>query len=224
MTRILAIETSSEACSVALASDGEITERFEIVRQSHSTRILPMVEALLADTAVSLAQLDAIAFGRGPGSFTALRIGAGVVQGIAFAAGLPVIPVSSLAALAQGVAAPSVLAAVDARMGQVYWGAFQRDETGLMALHGTEAVTAPERVAVTGDADWVGVGSGWDQYADRLRAARAPRALRWETGCYPHAREVALLGTAAYARGESVPAEEALPVYVRDDVARKSSP
>lgn len=224
MSRILAIDTSSEACSVALARDDEIVERFEIVRQSHSARILPMVEALLADAGIALAQLDAIAFGRGPGSFTALRIGAGVVQGLAFAVDLPVVPVSSLAALAQGVAAPRVLAAVDARMGQVYWAACRRDDAGLVVLQGAEAVSVPETVTASGDGEWVGAGSGWDQYAERLQRALAPRVSRWEAGRHPHAREVALLGVAAYARGERVPPEEALPVYVRDDVARKSSP
>lgn len=220
MTRILAIDTSGPACSVALSDDAAIVERFEIVEQSHSARLLPMIESLLADCGLALAQLDAIAFGRGPGSFTALRIGAGVVQGLAFAASLPVVPVSSLAALAQGVPVPRVLAAVDARMGQVYWGAYERDAEGLVCAVGAEAVAFPEAVTIDGGG-WAGVGSGWDQYQARLQAVLGASISRIDVGCYPRARDVVVLARSAYARGAAVDAESALPVYVRDDVARK---
>src|SRR5258707_1196536 len=120
--KLLALETSTEACSVALSLDGAVVERFEL-GQRHGERLLPMVQEILSESGVALTQLDALAFGRGPGSFTSLRIGAGVTQGLAFGADLPVVPVSSLAVLAQGENAAKILAAFDARMRQVYWGA-----------------------------------------------------------------------------------------------------
>jgi tRNA threonylcarbamoyladenosine biosynthesis protein TsaB len=219
--KLLALDTSTEACSVAVLVDGEIQERFELVQQRHSERILPLIDALLADAGLALPQLDALAFGRGPGSFTALRIGAGVVQGLAFGADLPVIPVSSLAALAQGHEASRVIAALDARMEQVYYGAYERDGHGLVRLVGVEAVAHPESVDVSAVGGWEGVGSGWDRHHARLRAALGDRLHAWYPQQYPRARAVALLGARSFERGERVPASEAVPVYVRDEVAHK---
>jgi tRNA threonylcarbamoyladenosine biosynthesis protein TsaB len=219
--KLLAIDTSTEACSVAVLIDDIVHERFEIVSQRHSERILPLVDAVLAETGLALSQFDALAFGRGPGSFTALRIGAGVVQGLAFGADLPVVPVSSLAALAQGQDADRILAAFDARMGQIYWAPYVR-ETGLVRALGDEQVQAPETVALAGTG-WVGAGSGWDQYGERLLARLSAQVLRWQPQCYPHAGDVARLALHAYARGEAVAAEDALPIYVRDEVAVKAS-
>jgi tRNA threonylcarbamoyladenosine biosynthesis protein TsaB len=135
---ILALDTSTEACSVAIWSDGAVTDRFEYGTQ-HSERILAMVDELLAESGFALARFDAIAFGRGPGSFTGLRIGAGVAQGLAFGADIPVTPISSLAALAQGVDAPRVLAAFDARMNQVYCGAYVKNAQGIIELSAMRA-------------------------------------------------------------------------------------
>ncbi len=219
--KLLAIDTSTEACSVAILIDDVVHERFEIVSQRHSERVLPLVDAVLAEAGLVLSQLDALAFGRGPGSFTALRIGAGVVQGLAFGADLPVVPVSSLAALAQGQNADKILAAFDARMGQIYWAPYVREQ-GLVRLVGTEQVQAPEAVALSGTG-WVGAGSGWDQYAQRLFARLSGQVLSWQSQCHPHAADVARLALAAYARGEVVAAEDALPVYVRDEVAVKAT-
>ena len=140
---LLALETATEACSAALAVDGDIRERFEVAPRGHSELILPMVDELMAEADISIEQVDAIAFGRGPGAFTGLRIAVGVTQGIAFGADLPVVPVSTLAALAQGSESNSVLAAIDARMDEVYWGAYQRSSAGLMTLCGEEAVIPP---------------------------------------------------------------------------------
>lgn len=219
--RLLALDTATEACSVAVAVDGQFHEHFELGRR-HSEGILVMVEAVLADAGLGLTQLDAIAFGRGPGLFTGLRIGAGVTQGLAFAAGLPVVPVSSLAALAQGTGELRVLAAIDARMSQVYWGAFTRGADGLVEPAGSEVVSGPAQVPVPSGQHWVGAGSGWDQYHEALRARLDNHVQGWRAEIWPRARDVAALGTAVLAAGGAVAPEQAVPVYIRDDVAVKS--
>jgi tRNA threonylcarbamoyladenosine biosynthesis protein TsaB len=220
--KILALDTATEACSAAVWADGMVVERFATGNQ-HSGLILPMVQAVLAEAGLALAQLDAIAFGRGPGSFTGLRIGAGVAQGLAFGANLPVVPISSLAALAQGQEAPRVLAAFDARMGQVYFGAYVRNAQGLVEPAGVEQVIAPENIPLPEGMGWVGAGSGWDQYHALLSARLGARLARWERRVSPRARFVAELAVAAYRAGCTVAAEQAIPVYLRDEVAVKRS-
>ena len=200
--------------------DGVIHERVDH-GQHHSELILTMVQQVLADSGLTLQQLDAIAFSRGPGSFTSLRIGAGVVQGLAFGANLPVVPVSSLAVLAQGVDAPKVLAAFDARMNQVYWGAFARNEKELVELQGQEIVIAPTVVPLPEGNGWVGAGSGWDQYAAVLTARLCNHVSEWRKQMFPKARYVAELGLEFFKAGQIVTAEQALPVYIRDEVAVK---
>lgn len=217
---ILALDTSTEACSVAIWSDGAVTDRFEYGTQ-HSERILAIVDELLAESGFTLARFDAIAFGRGPGSFTGLRIGAGVAQGLAFGADIPVTPISSLAALAQGVDAPRVLAAFDARMNQVYSAAYVRNAQGIVELIGNESVTAPFDVTLPEGNDWIGAGNGWDQYYVALLERLGGRVTGWQKQAYPHARDVAKLGAIAVRAGKAISAELALPVYVRDDVAVK---
>lgn len=221
--KILAFDTATEACSVALWQEHAVHERFELGVQ-HSERILSMVDEVLSDAGFALGQLDAIAFGRGPGSFTGLRIAAGVAQGLAFGADLPVVPVSSLAALAQGQANVRVIAAFDARMQQVYYGTYERNAGGLMDLVGEEIVSAPDAVPVPDGHDWVGAGSGWDQYTEVLRQRLGDRLIEWRARQYPHARFVAVLGAAGYSRGAAVRPEDAVPVYIRDDVAAKKKP
>ena len=217
--KILALDTSTDACTAAVWVDGAVHEQFEIAQQS--ARILPMVDAVLAEAGLTLSQLDAIAFGRGPGSFTGLRIAAGVVQGLAFGADLPVVPVSSLAALSQGQNAGRVLAAFDARIQQVYWGAYVRNAEGIVELQGEEGVYAPDRIPLPEGNDWLGAGSGWDQYADALLTYLGTRATEWRKQCFPHARDVAELGAVGFNQGRVVAPELALPVYLRDEVAVK---
>lgn len=219
--KLLAFDTSTEACSVALSLDGEVRERHELHSQ-HSEHLLSLVDALLAEGGIRLDQLDAIAFGRGPGSFTGLRIGAGVAQGLAFGADLPLVPVSSLATLAQGAKADKVLAAFDARMQQVYWCAYRRGEKGLVEPVMDEVVINPTDVSQPEGEGWVGVGSGWDSYPEILCAKAAASLQRWEAKIYPRARDLAVLAAAAFSDGQVVSADQALPVYVRDEVARKT--
>ncbi|NHZ69858.1 MAG: tRNA (adenosine(37)-N6)-threonylcarbamoyltransferase complex dimerization subunit type 1 TsaB [Thermotogales bacterium] len=224
MTRILAIEAATEACSAALLVDDTIVERFEVAPRQHVALMLPFVESLLADAGTSLKQLDAIAFGRGPGSFTGVRIAAGMTQGIAFGADLPVI----LAALAQGTVrehgVTAVLAALDARMQEVYWGVFRCDPDGLVKGIGKECVCAPERVECPAQDGWSGAGSGWDTYAEVL----APRCSVPADAVYakqqPHAADVARLAARLFAQGEVLAPEQAIPVYLRDNVAAKPKP
>ena len=156
--KILAVETATEACSAALSVEGEIIERYTVSPREHSLLILPMLESLLAEAGLVLNQLDALAFGRGPGSFTGVRIAAGVIQGVAFGADLPVAPVSTLAAMAQDIFAKSretaVFTALDARMGEVYWGVYQKSEDGYATLWGEEAVINSSRGVVSGRDNW----------------------------------------------------------------------
>lgn len=218
--KLLALETSTEICSVAVSIGGKMHERLEL-GQHHSELILGMVQEVLAEAGISLRQLDAIAFSRGPGSFTSLRIGAGVAQGLAFGADLPVIPVSSLAVLAQGVDASKALAAFDARMDQVYWGAYVRNAKGLVESVGNEIVIAPSDVPLPEGQGWVGAGSGWDVYADLLIRKLGSCLTEWRAKVFPTGRAVATLGAAAFAAGQAVSPEQAMPVYIRDEVAVK---
>lgn len=226
--RLLAFDTATEACSVALLSGDTLRGECLELGRGHSERLLPMIDALLADAGLSLGELDALAFGRGPGAFTGVRLAASVAQGLAFAARLPVVPVSDLAAVALRVlrgesAAPGVLVCNDARMGQVYAGAFRRDGAGLPEAVAAEAVLGPDEVPGTFAAvlakGWHGAGHGFRAYPG-LASALQPLLAGVRAECLPRAEEIALLAAGAFARGETVGAGEALPVYLRDNVAR----
>jgi tRNA threonylcarbamoyladenosine biosynthesis protein TsaB len=223
--KLLAIETATEACSAALWVDGQTTQRFRIAPREHAALILSMCDELLADAGVARAELDAVAFGRGPGSFTGVRIAASAAQGMAFALERPVLPISTLAALAQGARRERgwerVLAAIDARMGEVYWATFSADARGLMVPNGEEAVAAPARVTRNAPGAVQGAGSGWQTYGAIL--SQATGITEWDGDRLPQARDVAELAVAAWARGEAVPPEQAIPVYIRDDVAHKKA-
>ena len=164
---LLAIETSTETCSAAIAIDGEILERYQHAPRLHAELLLPWIEQLLGDAGIGFSSIDAIAFSRGPGSFTSLRIGIGVVQGLAWATDRPVIPVSSLAATAQTAANEGIdvaLVALDARMKEVFTGTFEKNSKGLMVPVGAEKVCAPEAVQVAGHSEAYGIGNGFDRY------------------------------------------------------------
>lgn len=234
MIQILALDTSTDACSVALNVNGQVTGLFELAARSHTQRLLPMVDELLQECDSSLDKLTAIAFGRGPGSFTGLRIGLGVVQGLAFARRLPVIPVSTLAALAAGywrrnpdAATRPVLSALDARMDEVYWGLYtqragQHSPEPLL----DEQVMAPSRVidsirawagkgaAIEGLLD--GAGPGW--HYPSLQGVQ-PHHLEQEA--YPDAQDIARLAFEVYQQGGAVSVRDAQPEYIRDTVSWK---
>ena len=220
--RLLALDTATEACSAALLSGDTLIERFEIAPRRHAELILPMIEALLAEAGVSRRQLDAIAVGRGPGAFTGVRLAISVAQGIALGLDLPVVPVSSLAALAQDapdLADVSILASIDARMGEVYAGAFRRAPDGLVEAIAAESVGPAAQLVLPPGDRWVVVGSGWDAYREAL-SRRLPHAPIGADGArYPHASAVARLAAGQFANGRAVAPEQALPVYLRDKVA-----
>ncbi len=223
--KILAIETATEACSAALYIDGEISERYEVAPRRHAELILSMMDQLLAEAELKLSQLDTLAFGRGPGSFTGVRIATGVIQGAAFGAELPVVPVSTLAALAQGCfrknGARRILPAFDARMQEIYWAAYEVAIDDLVRLVGTEQVALPELVELPEGNDWCGVGTGWAAYREILMQRVGGRLTAVESDLFCSAQDVAQLAVRAYKAGEAVAAEFALPVYLRNQVAKK---
>jgi tRNA threonylcarbamoyladenosine biosynthesis protein TsaB len=218
--RLLAIETASEACSVALSLDGDTRERFVLAPRKHAELVLPWVEELLGEAGVRLQELDAIAFSRGPGSFTSLRIGISAVQGLAWGAGLPVVPVSSLQASAQTLVAAGVAAAMvamDARMGQVYCGAFHCDQTGTMRPVSAERVCDPTEVVRPPVEGFAAAGNGWIRYEVLRKLGRQFLAVHAET--WPTASAVAALAARWLEDHEALPPEQAQPVYLRDQVA-----
>jgi tRNA threonylcarbamoyladenosine biosynthesis protein TsaB len=223
--KLLAIETASDACSCALLVDGDCFERYRVAPRQHAELVLSMVQELLDEARLELANLDALAFGRGPGSFTGLRVAAGVIQGLAYGADLPVVPVSSLQALAQGARRESgsarVLAAFDARMGEVYWGVYEDHGRGLMTACMDDLAVAPEAVPLPRGGGWLGAGQGWGAYSRVLAERIGEKLSGTEPDRLTRAVDVATLARAAHGRGESVSAARALPVYVRNTVARK---
>jgi len=223
MTRLLAVETSAEACSVALHADGQVSSFFEHAPMKHADLLLPAVSKLLSQSGLALKQLDAIAFGRGPGSFTSLRIGIGVVQGLAWGADLPVVPVSSLAAVAHQAVEMSdgncsaVCVAMDARMQEVYTSSFR---VGEHFLHSTseERVCSPERLTAP-DGTYIAAGNGFDRFPGLgVLAAEADACF---PDIWPRAESVCSLALQWLQNNEPLPAHEAQPTYIRNDVAVK---
>lgn len=221
--KLLAFETATEACSVALYLDGQVRERFELAPRRHAELALPWAEALLAEAGVARAQLDAVAVGRGPGAFTGVRLAIALAQGIALALDRPVVPVSTLAVLAAGAPADGpgrILASIDARMGELYAGAFARDGETMAALD-LERVLPPEAVAlpVLPAGAWQGVGTGFAA-ADGLLGRRLGASLeRIDPTALPRAADLARLAAVAFARGQVLAPERVEPAYLRDNVA-----
>lgn len=216
--RLLAIETATEACSVAVLVDGEIRERFGIAPRRHAELTLPWAEQLLADAGVAKSQLDAIAVGRGPGAFTGVRLAIALAQGIALALDRPLLPVSTLAALAMRADGDRIIAAIDARMGEVYLATFARDGEGLVAL-GEEVVVKPQAAIVPGGDGWHGVGTGFAAGDNALQVRMQGRLAAVDAEALPHAADVARLGALMFARGEAIAPERIEPAYLRNNVA-----
>ncbi len=219
---LLAVETATETVSVALAINGEVLERYQHAPRQHAELLLPWVEQLLAEAEIGFASLDAIAFSRGPGSFTSLRIGIGVVQGLAWASECPVIPVSSLAATAQTAFNDGItfaLVALDARMNEVFTGTFEANSNGIMVPVNEERVCSPQDVQVPVNSEVHGIGIGFDRYAalDKLSG----QLIGVHPDIWPKASSVLKLAGEWLLTHEALPAEQAQPVYLRDNVAKK---
>ena len=240
--KLLVLDTSTEYCSAALWLDGQVRARRVLAEQQHSSLLLPMVDELLRESAISLRQLDGIAYGAGPGSFTGLRIACAVTQGLAFGADLPVVGVSTLESIAEQTGAdkvlrqdrpegeclaayPSrVLTVLDARMAEVYWAAYQRDATHPEGHKGWRcvvepALALPESVHVPEGGGWIGAGNGFAALGEVLRPRLAAQLARIDESIMPDAAAMAPLAAQAFARGEGMDAALAAPIYLRDKVA-----
>ncbi len=224
--KLLAFETATEACSVALYLHGEVRERFEVAPRRHAELALPWADALLAEAGVARSQLDAVAVGRGPGAFTGVRLGIALAQGIALALDIPVVPVSTLRALAAYAQSfvgeeDNVLAAIDARMGEIYAATFKCAGEAMIATS-DEVVIAPSDYVLPHAelGDWFGVGTGFAAGNGILRGRLSARGFRGiDAGVLPHANDVARLAAQAYLRGEAIAAELVEPAYLRNNVA-----
>jgi tRNA threonylcarbamoyladenosine biosynthesis protein TsaB len=220
--RILALDTSTEYLSLALRLDSDTLSRDLRAGQQHSELILPLAQELLAEAGIALRQLDCIAFGQGPGTFTGLRIGCGVAQGLAFGAELPVAPVCTLLALAQGSRESRVVACLDARMGEVYHAAYAHNGQGWDVIHAPSLCAPQDAPGVDGE-HWAGVGSGFSAYHEALSARYAGQLQRIDGTLFPHAADIAALAEDMVKAGRTVPPDEAAPLYIRDKVALKTS-
>jgi tRNA threonylcarbamoyladenosine biosynthesis protein TsaB len=221
--KILAIDTATEGCSVALLHDETVIERFAITPRGHADRVLDMVRDVLAEGQLSLAQLDAIAFDRGPGSFTGVRIGCSVAQGFGFAVDLPLVGVSSLQALAavalrEHAHANHVCAMIDARMNEIYAGCYVREERVPQLLGEEVVLPAGQLVLPNAEPAWLAAGTGWSAYRTDFSNELYQQVSAGDGAALPHAAEVAQLAVFAFNAGEAIAAELAHPTYLRDRV------
>ena len=216
--KILAIETSSRACSAALSVDGLVTEKHEILDNQHTKYLLKFIDELISDSGTTKSDLTAIAVGNGPGSFTGLRLGMGVAQGLAYGLGVPLIPVSSLLNIAAQSDQQYSLVAVDARMGEVYWQCFNRIEESRFEQMTDAALNKPDELTLPGiNGSWFGIGSGWDQYVDYLKFHLSEQS-NWSKGILPRASLVAALAKTSLEDKQIDFQQQALPRYVRNKV------
>jgi len=220
--KILAIDTSTEACSAALLQGEEVISRYELAPRRHAELILPMVDELLSEAGLTLKQMDCLAFGNGPGAFTGIRIAAGITQGLAFSCDLPVVPVSSLAALAQQTNRYSchIFVAIDARMEEIYHATYRFNHLNMVELVGDETVSGIDQIVLTGEENIYGVGSGWAHYGDALKSRLGDKLAGYDSEQYPRADVIAGLAAHAFAGGKTVSPENAIPNYLRDKVIK----
>jgi tRNA threonylcarbamoyladenosine biosynthesis protein TsaB len=219
--KILALETSTDYCSCALWCDGEAEQRGQLAQQKHSELLLPMVSDLLHSASLGVRDLDGIAFGAGPGSFTGLRIACGVAQGLAFAAGLPVAGVCTLEAMALAADSSKVITALDARMGQIYVATYIAAGDSVRATEAPQLCDPQDAPALTGSG-WTAVGNGFAAYRSVLNARYGAQLGAVNADVFPQAVDVAKLAARILAAGAGVPADQATPFYLRDKVALTS--
>jgi tRNA threonylcarbamoyladenosine biosynthesis protein TsaB len=224
--KLLAIDTATEACAAALYINGAITERYELAPREHTKLLLPMIDSLMAEAKIEAQDLDALAFGRGPGSFTGVRIATGVIQGIAFAANLPIVPVSTLAAIAQDCIENTendcIFTAVDARMNEIYWAVYLRNPENIAVLSGQESVAPVANIDCL-ELNGFGIGSGWEIHEAELTTQLADYFTDYDANYLPKASVIARLGVYGFNNNQAVSVEQAMPVYLRNKVAKKES-
>lgn len=219
---LLAFDTSTEYLSLAIMRDEAVFNYDVLAGQTHSQIILPQIQQLLNQSGLQLQDLDGLAFGAGPGSFTGVRIAAGVAQGLGLGANLPVVGVCTLMALAEASGASKVIACLDARMGEVYHAAYVKYAAGWQAIV-APGLYKPDAVPAVDSDDWVGVGSGWQTYGDVLAEAYRGQVLATQPDLLPVASAVLTLAQPIFAAGEAKSAEHAMPIYIRNRVALKTS-
>lgn len=219
---ILALDTSTEHCSVALWRDGAVHERAARAGQGHSEMLTGMVDAVLVEGGLKLAMLDGIAYGQGPGSFTGLRIACAVAQGLAFPAAIPLAGIGTLHAMALACGAAKALCCLDARMQEIYHAAYVREGDAYVEVSAPR-VCAPTAAPQLRGNGWTGCGSGFAAYRDVLRQRYGADLLSMDADVYPHARDIARLAAPVFAAGQGIRAEEAAPLYIRDKVALKTA-
>jgi tRNA threonylcarbamoyladenosine biosynthesis protein TsaB len=225
--KLIAVETSTDACSAALFIDGEIREKFAVAPREHTKLILHMIDDLMAEAQLVPSQLDVVALSRGPGSFTGVRIASGVAHGIALGIDVPVAMVSTLASMAQTLfnrddEANLAYTALDARMSEIFWGVYRRSALGLAELVDEETVTAPTHVSACEQLGH-GIGSGWRTYRESLLARLSPWVQDIDDDVWPRATCIAQIGAYEFVQGRAVAVEQAMPVYLRDKVAKKKA-
>ena len=214
--KLLALDTATERCSVALSLDGEIIVRATETPRGHAELIVPMVDEVLREAGLTLRELDALAYGRGPGAFTGVRIAVGVAQGLAYGASLSLVGISNLAAVAQACAdAASVLVCMDARMNEAYWCTYALGARGLMEPRQPERLSAPDAVEVAPESIEVVAGTALTAYS---ALSQRYAGVRQRPGALPHAREIAYLAVPEVQAGNTHRAQDAQPVYLRDQV------
>lgn len=218
--KILAFDTSTEYCSIALLRDGELLSREVLAERRHSELILPMLQRVLEETGLTLTQLDGIAFGAGPGSFTGLRIACGVAQGLALGAGLPVAGICTLEALAQETGGENVITALDARMHEIYHAAYTKAGDGWQPVS-EPTLCLPQHAPLVPGFNWTGCGSGFSMYEDALRTRYDGCVNRIDSGLRPHARAIVQLAAPRFAKGLGLDPADAVPLYIRNKVALK---
>lgn len=217
--KILALETSTEFCSVALYLDGKILNKEIFAQHSHSEILLPMVQELLTETELTLYQIDGITFGAGPGSFTGLRIACGVAQGLAYAANLPVIGISTLEAMAQQIGNQKIVVAFDARLNEIYHSAYQRAANHRWEIISPPMICSPHQAPLLLGDGWSGCGSGFDVYHRELLALYSNNIHQIYYKLHPQAKEIAQLALPRFTDGSNTDPAQAMPVYLRNKVA-----
>lgn len=220
--RILALETSTEYCSVALWQDGAVSEKCELAGQQHSVMLIPMLDSLLGDSGLMLSSMDGIAFGAGPGSFTGVRIACSVAQGLALGAKKPVIGVSTLLALAEASGRDKVIAVLDARMAEVYHAIYE-NINGKWATISEPSLCLPQEAPAVAGTGWFGAGSGFLAHGSQLKARYGANLSGTDEKAVPQAAAIARIAAPMFAAGFGGDAESAMPLYLRDKVALKTS-